>query len=82
MEETRTKVDDAGGLFIPVDYQKMLNIKPGDEVIMKLVSGEIRIAPTKQAVQRAQRLVRKYVPPGGKLSDALISERREASEHE
>ncbi len=79
MEEIKTTVGDTGGIDLPIEYQKMLDIKPGDEVIMKLVYGEIRIVPLKQAVERAQKIVRKYIPSGRSLAEELIEERREES---
>lgn len=82
MEEVRTKIGDAGGLFLPAEYQEFLGIKPGDEVILKPISGEIRIVPVRQAIQRARELVRKYVPTGSRLAEALIQDRREEAERE
>jgi hypothetical protein len=36
----------------------------------------------KRRIERAQRLVRKYVKPGTSLVDELIAERREAAKRE
>jgi len=54
-----------------------LGLKPGDEVLLSLEDGEIRVVSTRQAVARAQTLVRHYIPKGRKLSEELIKDRRE-----
>lgn len=54
----------------------------GIEVVLTLGEGEIRVVTTRQAVRRAQELVRRYVPVGVSLSEELIRERREEAAHE
>jgi len=54
-----------------------MGIKPGDEVVMVLEEGELRVLGARQAIARAQSLVRRYVPEGRCLSQELIQERRE-----
>ncbi|GAA6616220.1 hypothetical protein NUACC26_020200 [Scytonema sp. NUACC26] len=44
-----------------------------------LMNGEVRICTLKQAIKRAQEIVRRYVPEGRSLSDELITERRQES---
>ena len=73
----KTKIRDGGRLVIPATYRKALGIKPGDEVLMTLEDGEIRVVSTRQAVARAQTLVRRYIPKGRNLSEELIKDRRE-----
>ena len=64
-------------MVIPAAYRKAMGIKPGDEVLLTLEDGEIRVVSTRQAVTRAQALVRRYIPRGRNLSEELIKERRE-----
>lgn len=66
-----------GRLVVPATFRKALGIKPGDEVVMVLEEGELRVLGTRQAIARAQSLVRRYVPEGRSLSQELIQERRE-----
>ena len=73
----KTKIREGGRLVIPAEYRKALGIKPGDEVLLNLEDGDIRIVSTRQAVARAQTLLRRYIPKGRSLSDELIKERRE-----
>ena len=73
----KTIIGDGGRLVIPAEYRKALGIKPGDEVLLTLEDGEIKLVSTRQAIARAQALVRKYVPKDRSLSEELIRERRE-----
>ena len=80
--ETRTRVNENGRVVIPASYRKALGIKAGDEVILRMEDYELRITTMKRRIERAQRLVRKYVKPGTSLVDELIAERREAAQRE
>ena len=77
MSELKTKIGEGGRLVIPAAYRKALGIKPGDEVVLALEEGEIRVLSTRHAIARAQSLVRRYVPKGRSLSEELVRERRE-----
>ena len=46
-------------------------------MIRVLEDGEMRMVTFRKAVQRAQELVRKYVPEGRDLVEELLRERRE-----
>ena len=80
--DTRIRVNENGRVVIPAPYRKALGIKPGDEVILRMEDDELRITTMQRRIERAQRLVRKYVKPGVSLVDELIAERREAAKHE
>ncbi len=73
----KTKIQENGRLVIPAAYRKALGLKPGDEVNLILEDGEIRVISTRQAIARAQALVRRYVAPERSLSEELLKERRE-----
>ena len=73
----KTTIREGGRLVIPSAYRKALGIKPGDEVILVLEDGEMRVISTRQAIARAQTLLRHYIPKGRSLSEELIKERRE-----
>ncbi len=66
--------------MVPVGYRKALGLKPGDVVILVLEDGEMRIVTIRKAVQRAQELVRQYVPEGRDLAGELVREWREESD--
>jgi len=52
----------------------------GDEVVLVLEPDGVRILTPRQAVKRAQELVRRYVTGGRSLADELIEERRREAE--
>jgi AbrB family looped-hinge helix DNA binding protein len=81
-EETRLKVNENGRVVIPAQFRKALGIKTGDEVILRMEEDELRITTTQKRIDRAQKLVRKYIKPGVSLVDELIADRRREAEDE
>ncbi|MBA2393432.1 MAG: AbrB/MazE/SpoVT family DNA-binding domain-containing protein [Ktedonobacteraceae bacterium] len=80
MIDIRTKLAEGGRIVIPVEYRQALGLHIGDEVILHLEDGEVRIFTPQQAIKRAQELVRRYVPEERSLSDELLDERKMESE--
>jgi hypothetical protein len=62
--------------------RKALGLEVGDEVLLSLQEGEVRIQTLDRAMQRAQELYRHHIPEGRSLADELIAERRLESERE
>lgn len=75
-------IGEGGRLVIPAAYRQALGVREGDEVILQLAQGELRILTLDQALRRAQTLVRRYVPAGRSLADELIQERRQEARRE
>jgi AbrB family looped-hinge helix DNA binding protein len=76
MNEVRTKLAEGGRIVIPAEYRQALDLHVGDEVIIRLEEGTLRIFTPGQAIKYAQELLRPYLPEGRSLSDELIAERR------
>jgi antitoxin PrlF len=76
MLEVRTKLAEGGRIVIPAEYRQALGLQVGDEVVLRLEDGEVRVFTPRQAIKRAQELVRRYIPQGRSLSEELIAERR------
>ena len=76
------KVADGGRLVIPAEYRRALRLQPGDEVIMRIEKGELRILTRAEAVKRAQALVRSRIAEGRSLVDELSKERRAEDEEQ
>lgn len=76
IRDATAKLDSAGRLVIPAAYRKIMGLKAGDEVVLRMDSDEMRIFSREVAVARAKALVKKYFPGDGPLSDRLIAERR------
>ena len=76
MRGTQTKVAQGGRIVIPAKFRRALGIKVGDEVVVEMVDREVRVLSRKEALARAQKLVRNHVPAKRSLADELIAERR------
>ena len=80
--ETRVQIHKGGRLVVPVKLRKALNIKAGDEVVVRLENDSIRLIPMQRAVNLAQTIVKQHVPEGVSLVDQLIKARREEARAE
>lgn len=74
--EFKTQISKGGRLVVPAKLRKALQIEVGDEVVLRLEDGSLRLIPLQQAVNLAQEAVRKYAPNGVSLVDELIQARR------
>ena len=77
MKTNTATFDKSGRIVIPAEYRKALGVKPGDEVIVKLEDGSVRLFTLEQAIKEAQEIVRRHVPPGVSLVDELLQDRRD-----
>jgi AbrB family looped-hinge helix DNA binding protein len=78
----RTQVSKSGRIVVPAKLRRALGIQAGDEILLRLEDSSIRLLPLRQAVRMAQESVRRYVPIGSSLVDALIEARREEASRE
>ncbi len=76
MLHIRAIIAEDGGIVIPIEYLQALGIQAGDEIILRLEDGVLRILTPRQAIEYAQELLRPYMPGGRSLSEELIEERR------
>lgn len=81
MRET-VRVTEGGRVVIPARFRRELGLRPGDEVIMQLEDGEIRLYTLQHAIERAQQIVRAHVPANVSLADELIQDRRAGAQRE
>ena len=82
METHRTTLGENGRIVIPAAYRKVLGIKKGDGLVLRLDDGEVRINSAVRELRRTQEEFRRYVPDGELLSERLIAERRTEAERE
>ena len=82
MEELRVRINENGRIVIPASIRSVLGIGPGDEMVLKVKDGELRITTVRNRIAKAQQLVSHYLKRGARLSDELIAERRAAAKHE
>jgi AbrB family looped-hinge helix DNA binding protein len=71
-----TKLGEGGRLVIPAEIRKILGLKVGDSLLLRVEDSELHIITVEQAWSRAQGIVRRFVPPGESLVDELIADRR------
>lgn len=82
MEAIKYVIGKNGRLAIPAKITKKLGLKSGDEVLVSMAGGEIRIVPRNKSIQQAQEIVRRYIPEGRSLAEELIDNRRQEANDE
>lgn len=74
----RTKVDSGGRIVLPVEYRRALGVKAGDEVVLVLREGEVRVLTPRQALANARGLLDAYLEGADPVTDLLRERRRES----
>lgn len=82
MRAIRVKLDENGRLAIRAAYREALDLRPGDEVLIRREGDEIRISSTRDALARTRRLIRRCIPDDEDLTQSLIADRRREAELE
>ena len=78
-----TRITNGGRIVIPAEYRRVLGLKEGDQVILSLVDGELRITTRLHELRRAQAVVAQYAKEDKSCwSDELLAERRIEAERE
>ena len=75
--EMKVQLGKSGRMVVPATIRKALKIKAGDEIVMRLEDDSIRLIPLMQAVNLAQKVVKRYAPQDVSLVDDLILARRQ-----
>jgi len=76
MPTQKIQITEGGRIVIPAEYRKALGLQVGDEVMLTLDDGELRILTIEASIRRAQEIVSRYVPEGRSIVDEFIAERR------
>jgi AbrB family looped-hinge helix DNA binding protein len=82
LNESHTRINENGRIVIPSSFRRVLGIRSGDTVVLRIENNELRITTLRQRLAKAQQLVRAHVAPKTSLVDELIAERREAAKRE
>jgi AbrB family looped-hinge helix DNA binding protein len=69
------RISEAGRIVIPATFRKALAVKPGDELILEMKDGELRLRTRVEGIRRAKALVAD-LKDGPSPVDELIAERR------
>jgi AbrB family looped-hinge helix DNA binding protein len=82
MDDMTTTIGAGGRIVIPAEFRREIGAGIGEEVILRVVDGEIHILTRSQAIRKAQALVRKNIPKNRSLVKELLSERRKEARDE
>ena len=77
MELIKSRIDKAGRLVIPNHYRQVLNLSPGEQVMLRLEDGEMHICSFKKAAEKARDLITQYNQDNHDLLEILFQHRRE-----
>jgi AbrB family looped-hinge helix DNA binding protein len=80
--QVSSKMHSGGRIIVPFSLREALHLGVGDELLLRVEDGELRVIPQAEAIRRAQRLVAQYIPASVSLVDELIEERRAESVQE
>lgn len=78
----KLKLSQGGRLVIPAEYRKAIGLNIGDDIMLRVEDGEIRLTALQQSIQQAQAAIRRHVDKDRSLVDELIAERKEQSRSE
>lgn len=70
------RMEKNGRVVIPAPLRRALGLQPGDEVVVSVAHGELRLATRDRSIAAAQEKVRRHLRAGTSLVDELIRERR------
>ncbi len=65
-----------GRIVIPARMRQALGLKPGDDVILELEGGQLRVMTRSEGVRRAQAILHKYLANVPSAAEELLAERR------
>lgn len=68
--------------MVPARYRKLLNLQPGDRLVMRLADGVLTLEPQSVVHERLRARFRKVTQQGVSLADELIRERRRKAKRE
>lgn len=78
----KTKINANGRVVIPAAMRQALGLKSGDEVLLRVEDGEIRLYTYAHALESLQAAMRPYIEGKTGLVDEFIRERRAEARRE
>lgn len=76
MNAHRGRLVSGGRLQLPADIRRELGLNDGDQVVMRVVDGELHVRPARDVLKRIQAMLRPYAPTDGSVTEELIADRR------
>lgn len=65
-----------GRLVVPSHLREALHFNVGDQLLLRVEDGELRVISRMEAIRRAQQLIAQSIPASVSLVDELIADRR------
>ena len=82
MDQETTHMSENGRIVLPVAIRRAANIKPREVLTVRVDDEGIHLQTRRQAIKRAQAVVRKYTKNRKGLVDEFLRERREETARE
>jgi len=76
LNTTKVRIAEGGRVVIPAGFRRSLGLEVGQEATLQLIDDTLVLMNPRQAIRRAQALVRKNVSKDVSLVEQLIAERR------
>ena len=73
----RVKLGEGGRLVIPAAMREALGIKPGDEMALECIDGELKVKSYVAVIRELQAEFSKLVPAGTDVVEDFLRDRRE-----
>lgn len=73
----RVKLGEGGRLVIPAAMREALGVKPGDDMALEFVDGELRVKSYMALIRELQEEFSKLVPAGTDVVGDFLQERRD-----
>ena len=77
MLRDRVKLGEGGRLVIPAAMREALGIKPGDDIALECVDGELKVKSYMAVIRELQAEYSRIVPAGEGTVDEFLRDRRE-----
>ena len=77
-----TKMSEGRRVAIPAEFCQRYGIEPGDPVVLEPSDSGIVMRPLDALIREVQAYFAAAAPPGVRLSDELLRDRREEAERE
>jgi len=82
MDQETTHMSENGRIVLPVAIRRAANIKPREVLTVRVDDEGIHLQTRRQAIKRAQAVVKKYTKGRKGLTDEFLRERREEAARE
>lgn len=82
MNQTPVKIGEGGRIVIPSEFRKALGIEIGDELLLHIENSKMILMTRVQAIEYVQEQMAQYTTGDRVLSEELLAERRDPSNHE